>query len=608
MRMLSAFGAGVSGLSLLLAVGSSGASSAPTRRVLAVPPQRGYQPMLRAPAASQLRPRRYAAATPVPCPSDTTPSFVGIPAGNLDYAAGNSSGVASGFGSQTCSADDGILSGENNFVGPSGSGGDADWSSIAGGASNNITAEYGFIGAGTGGSVSGRYGFVGSGYMNSASGADAFVGSGDSNVASGADAFVGGGLLAMNSGINSAVGGGQGNSISGQDSFAGAGLYGSIVSNGGFIGSGDYEYITKCGCTSAGNVVSATDAFVGSGDMNVIGNQANGSFIGGGGYAWASDSDPWPSSEITGEDSFIGAGDRNYLFGALGFLGSGEYNTIDATANYGVLGGGYQNTVDAGDAFIGGGANNVINTNATYGTIAGGYHNAVASGETYASVLGGSGNTAKGEYATVAGGYANSAAGVGSFAAGYQAQATHNGSFVWSDYNAKSSPLQDAKSGQFVVRASGGVTLFSNEALTSGVSLTSGSGTWANLSDRNAKTDIVPLDDASILAKVATLPVDRWSYKSEKGVRHVGPMAQDFYAAFGTGADDRHITSIDEDGVALAAIKALHRDVGRLNEKNARLQTELEALEAKIDGLEAPDAHHVSTTVRRLTCGAANSR
>jgi hypothetical protein len=91
-------------------------------------------------------------------------------------------------------------------------------------------------------------------------------------------------------------------------------------------------------------------------------------------------------------------------------------------------------------------------------------------------------------------------------------------------------------------------------------------------------------------------------------VRHVGPMAQDFYAAFGTGADDRHITSIDEDGVALAAIKALHRDVGRLNEKNARLQTELEALEAKIDGLEAPDAHHVSTTVRRLTCGAANSR
>ncbi len=34
-------------------------------------------------------------------------------------------------------------------------------------------------------------------------------------------------------------------------------------------------------------------------------------------------------------------------------------------------------------------------------------------------------------------------------------------------------------------------------------------------------------------------------------------MAQDLYAAFGYGADDRHITTIDADGIALAAIKAL---------------------------------------------------
>jgi hypothetical protein len=73
-------------------------------------------------------------------------------------------------------------------------------------------------------------------------------------------------------------------------------------------------------------------------------------------------------------------------------------------------------------------------------------------------------------------------------------------------------------------------------------------------------------------------------------------MAQDFYAAFGTGIDDRHITSIDEDGVALAAIKALHREndqlrsenrslESRLNAQESRLQSSLQLLGAKIEAL-----------------------
>ena len=84
------------------------------------------------------------------------------------------------------------------------------------------------------------------------------------------------------------------------------------------------------------------------------------------------------------------------------------------------------------------------------------------------------------------------------------------------------------------------------------------------------KTDLARIDDADVLDKVARLPIGTWSYLSERGVRHVGPMAQDFHAAFGVGEDDRHITSIDEDGVALAAIKALHAE-------NARLRRELAA-------------------------------
>jgi hypothetical protein len=99
---------------------------------------------------------------------------------------------------------------------------------------------------------------------------------------------------------------------------------------------------------------------------------------------------------------------------------------------------------------------------------------------------------------------------------------------------------------------------------------------------------------------VAALPIDAWSYKSDRGVRHLGPMAQDFFAAFGTGVDDLHITSIDEDGVALAAIKALHTEnemlrsqyraqsgvlEGRLSAlaaKNAELERRLDALAARI--------------------------
>ena len=80
-------------------------------------------------------------------------------------------------------------------------------------------------------------------------------------------------------------------------------------------------------------------------------------------------------------------------------------------------------------------------------------------------------------------------------------------------------------------------------------------------------------------------------------------MAQDFYAAFGAGIDDRHVASIDEDGVALAAIKALHRENGRLLRDNrqlhrdnrqmyveiAQLQSNVAALETKMEMLTT---HH----------------
>jgi len=214
--------------------------------------------------------------------------------------------------------------------------------------------------------------------------------------------------------------------------------------------------------------------------------------------------------------------------------------------------------------------------------VAGGYHNFAIG--TAAAIGGGGTNAARGQYATIPGGYLNAADGTGSFAAGTLAKARHDGAFVWSD-DAGTAAVQSTAAYQFLARASGGFYLYTNAAETSGVMLTPGSGTWSSLSDRTMKTHVAPLDDAAVLAKVAALPVSEWSYTSERGVRHVGPMAQDFYAAFKVGEDDRHITSIDEDGVALAAIKALHAENAVIRAENTALRNRLAALEEKVAAL-----------------------
>ena len=91
-------------------------------------------------------------------------------------------------------------------------------------------------------------------------------------------------------------------------------------------------------------------------------------------------------------------------------------------------------------------------------------------------------------------------------------------------------------------------------------------------SDRNAKENFKPVDGRAVLDKVAALPVSEWNFKSESGTRHIGPMAQDFYAAFKVGEDDRHIAVVDEGGVALAAIQGLNQKIeARLAEKDSEI-------------------------------------
>jgi hypothetical protein len=76
---------------------------------------------------------------------------------------------------------------------------------------------------------------------------------------------------------------------------------------------------------------------------------------------------------------------------------------------------------------------------------------------------------------------------------------------------------------------------------------------------------------SQVLDKLVALPISTWSYEWEPNVTHMGPMAQDFAAAFGLGDDDTKIDLIDANGVAMVAIQALYRRVVELETRVAEL-------------------------------------
>ncbi|MCB1056978.1 MAG: tail fiber domain-containing protein [Acidobacteria bacterium] len=104
-------------------------------------------------------------------------------------------------------------------------------------------------------------------------------------------------------------------------------------------------------------------------------------------------------------------------------------------------------------------------------------------------------------------------------------------------------------------------------------------------SDRNAKENFSSVEPNDILDRLAQIPVQKWNFKNDQGeTQHIGPMAQDFYAAFGVGMDDRHIATVDADGVAFAAIQALNQ---RLLDAVQRLEAENKTLAERLSAIEA---------------------
>jgi hypothetical protein len=179
-------------------------------------------------------------------------------------------------------------------------------------------------------------------------------------------------------------------------------------------------------------------------------------------------------------------------------------------------------------------------------------------------------------------------------ALGYRASvAGHVGSFIFGGSLAGASAATDSirstADGQGTFRVPGGFRIFTNTAATVGVQVNAGGSSWNVISDRNRKENFLGVDGEDVLGRIRSLPVTTWQYRDEQDrtVRHIGPMAQDWHAAFGFSQDNTTINMSDFDGVNLAAIQALEARTAELQAQVAERDGRIESLEARVARLEA---------------------
>jgi hypothetical protein len=102
------------------------------------------------------------------------------------------------------------------------------------------------------------------------------------------------------------------------------------------------------------------------------------------------------------------------------------------------------------------------------------------------------------------------------------------------------------------------------------------SGTDPGPYEASEPVEAEPVKGFELLEKLAALPVSTWRYKTEPPeTRHLGPMAQDFMAAFGLGDSDKHINFVDANGVTIVAVQALYRRLVALEAEVAELRSKL---------------------------------
>jgi len=212
------------------------------------------------------------------------------------------------------------------------------------------------------------------------------------------------------------------------------------------------------------NTVLSPDSVISGGFDHQILMAANYSTIGGGYYNFVA-GDSLYSIYGYPVASTVGGGANNLIQtnSIWSFIGGGSGNTIEPYALGSVIAGGYGNSISGNSnnwanfqyncATIAGGAGN--NNGAAFAAIGGGRNNTIQTNAGASTIGGGAFNQTAATGAVVPGGFSNLAAGIQSFAAGTQAQATNDGAFVLADFHATN--FYSTTSNQLSARFSGGV-------------------------------------------------------------------------------------------------------------------------------------------------------
>jgi hypothetical protein len=311
---------------------------------------------------------------------------------------------------------------------------------------------------------------------------------------------------------------------------------------------------------------------------------------------------------------FTGNGTRMMWYGAkgafrVGYTNNGSWD--DANVGQGSFAGGMNNRASGRLSTVFGNANVVSGIQST----AFGSNNTVSGTNSFATgslnTISGNNSFAHGSQNTI-----SSSANSGAFVMGLLSQANASQAFSIGERATVSNTramvislgpsfgvaTNDAGTSTLTVRAANGIYLGTNTGTPSipsgvfiqtstGAYLTS-TGVWTNTSDRALKENFKEVDGEEILQKISSLPITTWNYRKEGHVRHLGPMAQDFAAAFQLGDSDKSISTVDEGGVAIAGVKALverstkqQEAINELKKENAELKSRLDKLEQLVQDL-----------------------
>jgi hypothetical protein len=404
---------------------------------------------------------------------------------------------------------------------------------------NNVTANFGTVGGGLGNTSSGPFATVGGGFDNLATVYLATVSGGSANIASGADATVGGGFRNVATAANATAGGGNGNIANGNEATVGGGFYNTASGGGAVVAGGGSATFSLLQNTASGNL-SVISGGLGNNATNwysTIGGGYN-NFVGG------------PGATIPGGSNNVAQGATSFAGGSRAqALQDGTFVWADAQSSPFASTGTNQFLIRAGggvgiDTDITPESNLCVNTNTYLFS-----HAIYLRGETGSD-------------------HGHGLAYCGPEVTNFAPTVLPDGPVLW------------GHSGGVLGVVNGGANavLSWNNA---GVTINGG---FTYSSDRNIKSSFAFLKPQDILARVTALPLTSWVYTNDSAARHIGPMAQDFHAAFQmNGADDTHINVGDETGVALAAIQGLNEKLeAQLNQK----EVELQELKTRNTGLE----------------------